>query len=149
MKTFTLIVILCLCGFTAHASRLPRSESFTNTFEVQLKENDKIVKAQSSVFETGLLVSKFSRTHFLAQKFRPQSINSVRIRAKEVSADLTRMRTLKSKKGVIFIFEDAKFFYFYSTIGGRLLVSKNNKEKFDVTRVSLKIRKPSSSVANL
>ncbi len=126
----------------------PRGEVFVNIFQIDIKDGDRVLRSQSGVLSSGLLVSKTSRTHIFAQQHIAQSINSVRLRAQELSVSPSSVKISRTANGTIFSFEDDKFIYFYSTKGGKLLVGKNSKEKFDQLRVHLKPQK-SKSVAGL
>lgn len=126
-----------------------KTESFVNTFQIDMKDGDRILRSQSSNMMTGLLLSKTSRTHIFAQQHIAQSLNSIKLRAQELSVNPNSIKILRSPSGTIFSFEDDSFVYFYSTQGGKLLIGKNGKEKFDSRRVHLKLQKSAKSVAGL
>ena len=149
MRSLFIFILLSLF-FAQSGKAVPlKKESFINIFQIDLKSEDRILKTQSSNLFTGILLSKTSRTYIFAQPHPAQSINSVKIRAKEHSVSPDKIIVTREKAGAVFSFEDDKYIYFYSTIGGKLIIAKNGKEKFDNSRVHLKLKKSSKSVAKL
>lgn len=148
-QIFFVIILLMSFDLSAAPPSSLKKEILVDIFEIDLKLEDRIITTQSANLSTRLLLSKTSRTYFFAQRHVAQSINSVKVRAQELSVEAKKVRILRGKGGTIFSFEDEKFIYFYSTKGGKLIVSKNKQEKFDISRVHLKNAKSSKKVVSL
>ncbi len=138
MRIF-ILCILTVLGPTFLFAASAQKETVGNIFQIEMRTGDQLVRTQSSALNSGLLLSRKSRTYFFAQEHPAQSLNSVKIRAEELSVNPKDIKLRRTKNGTIFFFEDKEYTYFYSTKGGRLLISQNEKEKFDASRVHLKL----------
>lgn len=81
----------------------------------------------------------------LAEDYVPQSINSVKIRAKEENVPLQNIKMSKRKNFTIFFYEKDNIVTVYSTRGGKILVPR---DIFNISKINFK-NKLNKSVAKL
>lgn len=124
-------------GLPSKTLAAPNTAKLANAFEIRARPNETLVVSSGARSQTAIFKMKNERTVVLAQPYIAQSVQSVRNRAKEDGIDAINIRVVRGVKTSFFYYETKDGIHVYSTIGGRLLISKVVGSNFDIKRVSL------------
>lgn len=125
-----------------------KTANLLSVYQVKLDKYENFVTSQSANFQTGILASRKGKTLIVAKEYVPQSIVSVKARAKEDGVAIGTVKIMKWKDRALFYYETPTDFHVYSTLGGHLLISKKVQPNFDFSKLSL-LKKQNKKVAKL
>lgn len=106
-------------------------------FEIKTPKNEVFTITQARSYQLGVLAKASFKTLVVAVPHIPQSVESVKRRAKDAGVSPSRVRTVTGPNGAIIYFETKEHFHVYSTRGGHLLISRAHRKDFDFSSLRL------------
>lgn len=136
LKIGFLLSLLFVFHSNAHGVAT-KTANLLSVYQVKLDKYENFVTSHSANFQTGILTSRKGKTLIVAKEYVPQSIASVKIRAKEDGVAIGSVKIVKWKDRALFYYETSTDFHVYSTLGGHLLISKKVQPNFNFSKLSL------------